>query len=151
MSENFIRPLLVGNLFQLHRPHQIWLPQEYCHYYHYSHYHVRNSAYLTKSSQNYNSFWNTCIDFVNNAFVLTFLPTCKLIWSLNRNFNNRRSIMTSLNNDIMIMRYRPARVLCASIFGAETSFSLTVALLQKLQKDRYNRNTAVAVKQVSSK
>ena len=28
----YIRPLLVGNLFQLHRPHQIWLPHEYCHY-----------------------------------------------------------------------------------------------------------------------
>ena len=31
-----IRPLLVGNLFQLHRPHQIWLPHEYCHYCHYA-------------------------------------------------------------------------------------------------------------------
>ena len=31
----YIRLLLVGNLFQLHRPHQIWLPHEYCHYCHY--------------------------------------------------------------------------------------------------------------------
>ena len=36
ISIYYIRPLLVGNLFQLHRPHQIWLPHEYCHY------HVRN-------------------------------------------------------------------------------------------------------------
>ena len=80
-----IRPLLVRNLFQLHRPHQIWLPHEYCHYCHYCHYYVRNSTYFTKPSQNYNSFWNTCIDLVNNAFCFGFLTNCKLIWSLNRN------------------------------------------------------------------
>ena len=34
-----LRPLLVGNLFQLH-PHGIWPPHEYCHYYHYRHYYV---------------------------------------------------------------------------------------------------------------
>ena len=28
-------PLLVGNLFQLHHPHQIWLRHEYGHYRHY--------------------------------------------------------------------------------------------------------------------
>ena len=63
----YIRPLLVGNLFQLHRPHQIWLPHEYCHYCHYWHYHVRISTYFIQHSQNYNSFWNTCVDFINNA------------------------------------------------------------------------------------
>ena len=47
--------------------------------------HVRNSANFTKPSQNYNSLRNTCIDLVNNAFCLTFLPNCKFIWSLNRN------------------------------------------------------------------
>ena len=31
----YIRPLLVGKLFQLHSPHQIWLPHEYCHCCHY--------------------------------------------------------------------------------------------------------------------
>ena len=36
--------------------------------------------------------------------------------------------MTSLNNDVENYEVPPARVLCASIFGAETSFSLTVAL-----------------------
>ena len=35
-----IRPLLVGILFQLHRPRQISLPHEYCHYCHYIHYYT---------------------------------------------------------------------------------------------------------------
>ena len=37
---SLLRPLLVGNLFQLHCPHQIWLPHEYCHYCHYCHYYI---------------------------------------------------------------------------------------------------------------
>ena len=33
--DSIVRLLLVGNLFQLHRPHQIWLLHEYCRYSHY--------------------------------------------------------------------------------------------------------------------
>ena len=63
-----IRPLLVGNLFQLHRPASSLAP-------------TRNIVIIKSESQriSYNihklqQFWNTCVDFVNTAFVLTVLP-----------------------------------------------------------------------------